>query len=75
MVLIGLLQKQFFGNLQTNKFPSHVISSRKQDLLNVQQIVCNYPFSGVNLTTTSIDLSNLETLSKINFIKHQKFNH
>ena len=65
MVLIGLLQKQFFENLQTKKFPSHVVSSRKQDLLNVQQIDCNYPFSGVNLTATSIDLSNLETLSKL----------
>ena len=65
MVLIGLLQKQFFENLQTEKFPSHMIISRKRDLLNIQEIVCYYPLSGVNLTAISTDLSNLETLSKL----------
>ena len=65
MILIGLLQKQFFQNLQTEKFPSHVIVSRKQDLLDIQEIYCNYVLSGVNLTATSIDLSNLEILSKL----------
>jgi len=68
MILIGLLQKQFFENLQTEKFPSHVIISRKQDLLNIQEIVCNYPLNGVNLTATSIHFSNLEILSKLYFI-------
>jgi hypothetical protein len=68
MVLIGLLQKQFFGNLKNQKFPSHTIISRKRDLMNIQEIDCNYHLSGVNLTSTSIDLTNLEKLSKRNVI-------
>ena len=68
MVLIGLLQKQFFKNLKTEKFPSHMIISRKQDFLDIQEIVCNFRLGGVNLTSTSIDLSNLERLSKLTFI-------
>ena len=67
MVLIGLLQKQFFDNLQTQKFPSHMIISRKRDLLNIQEIDCSYRLSEVNLTATSIDLSNLEKLGKLYF--------
>ena len=64
MVLIGLLQKHFFGNLKTQKFPSHVIIVRKEDLLNVKQITCLY-LKGVNLSASkSINLSNLEKLSK-----------
>ena len=65
MVLIGLLQKDFFDNLKTQKFPSHVIIVRKEDLLNVKDIEC-YFFKEVNLSTfKTIQLSNLETLSKI----------
>ena len=67
MVLIGLLQKQFFDNLKTEKFPSHMIISRKRDLLNIQEIVCSYPLSVVNLTAKSIDLSTLENLGKLYF--------
>ena len=64
MVLIGLLQKHFFDNLKTQKYPSHVIIVRKEDLLNVKSIVCYY-LKGVNLSASkTIDLSNLETLSK-----------
>ena len=63
-----LLQKQILQNLQTEKFPSHMIISRKQDLLKIQEIVCTYSLSEVNLTPTSIDLSNLEILSKLTFI-------
>ena len=65
---MGLLQKQILQNLQTEKFPSHMIISRKQDLLKIQEIDCTYPLSEVNLTPTSIDLSNLEILSKLTFI-------
>ena len=68
MVLIGLLKKQFFENLKTEKFPSHVIISRKRDLLNIQKIDCNFPLTRVNLIPRSIDLSNLETLSKLTFL-------
>ena len=65
MVLIGLLQKHFFDNLKTQKFPSHVIIVRKEDLLNVKEIECHC-LKGVNLSASkSIDLSNLETLSKL----------
>ena len=64
MILIGLLQKQFFQNLQTEKFPSHMICSRKQDLLNIEKIVCKCHLSGVNITVTSSNLSYLEELSK-----------
>ena len=42
MVLIGLLQKHFFDNLKTQKFPSHVIIVRKEDLLNIKEIACDY---------------------------------
>ena len=65
MVLIGLLQKHFFENLKTQKFPSHVIIVRKEDLLNVNQIEC-FDLKGVNLSAArTIDLCNLETLSKL----------
>ena len=65
MVLIGLLQKHFFDNLITQKFPNHVIIVRKEDLLNVKQIAC-FNFKVVNLSASkSIDLCNIETLSKL----------
>ena len=65
MILIGLLQKHFFDNLRTRKFPSHVIIVRKEDLLNVKEIQCLY-FKGVNLSASkTFDLSNIETLGKI----------
>ena len=65
MVLIGLLQKHFFDNLKTQKFPSHVIIVRKEDLLNVKQIEY-FNSKGVNLSASrTSDLSNLEILSKI----------
>ena len=64
MVLIGLLQKHFFDNLKTQKFPSHVIIVRKEDLLNVKEIKC-YNLKELNLSASkTIELSNLETLSK-----------
>ena len=65
MVIIGLLQKHFFDNLKTQKFPSHVIIVRKEDLLNIKDIEC-YGSKGVNLSASkTIDLSNLEELSKL----------
>ena len=66
MILIGLLQKHFFENLKYEKFPSHVIEVRKQDLSTIKQIKCDYYVSKINLTnSSSIDLSNIESLSKI----------
>lgn len=68
MVLIGLLQKYFFDNLKSEKFPSHVIEVRKKDLLNIKQISLFYSVDELNLTdSSSIDLSNIERLSKIFF--------
>ena len=65
MVLIGLFQKHFFDNFRTQKFPSHLIFVRKEDLLNVKKIKC-CNLKAVNLSASkSIDLSNLETLSKL----------
>ena len=64
MVLIGLLQKHFFDNLKTQKFPSHVIIVRKEDLLTVKQIEC-FNLKGVNLSASkTIGLCNVEKLSK-----------
>ena len=64
MVLIGLLQMNFFDNLKTPKFPSHVIIVRKEDLLNFKEIDCRC-LKEVNLFgDRTIDLSKLETLSK-----------
>jgi len=66
MVLIVLLQKYFFENLQTEKYPSHVIRVCKQDTLNIKQINFLYEVNRVNLTdSSSIDLSNLESLGMI----------
>ena len=68
MILIGLLQKHFFENLRSEKFPSHVISVRKQDLLDIRYISLSYNVFGVNLTnksTKSNYLSNLGRLGKI----------
>ena len=65
MVLIGLLQKHFFDNIRTQKFPSHVIIVRKEDLLNVTQIECSN-LKWVNLLASkTIDLSNIEKLCKL----------
>ena len=63
MILIGLFQKLFFDNLKSEKFPSHVIEVRKQDLLDIKEITLYYAVDGLNLTdSSSIDLSNLESL-------------
>ena len=68
MVLIGLVQKYFLENLKTQKFPSYVITVRKEDLLDVKELFFNYDVIGVNLNAESINLCNLERLSKISFI-------
>ena len=64
MVLTSLLLKCFHDNLSTVKYPNNVISVRKGDSVNIKEI--NFPSSvrGVKLNRSSIDLSNLERLSK-----------
>lgn len=64
MVLIGLILNYFCDNLKTQQIPNHVIRVVKQDLLKVKRIDFKYRVSGINLTATSIDLSNVESLSK-----------
>ena len=52
-------------NLETQKFPSHVIIVRKDDLLNVKEIEFHY-LKEVNLSASqTTDLCNLEILSKL----------
>lgn len=70
MVLIKLLEKNFFENLKYEKFPSHVISVRKQHLLAIKQIYFGSFVDQVNLKCYSIDLSNLESLGEKLFKKN-----
>ena len=58
-VLIGLLLKYLIS------FPNHVIHVRKEDVLNIKSIDFMHIYSEVNLTSSTIDLSKLEDLSKI----------
>ena len=69
MVLIGLVYQSFSNNLLLT-FPNHVIYVRKQDVLNIESIDFAHSYSGVNLTCSSIDLSNLVGLSKLNKIHY-----
>lgn len=63
---MGLFDKFFFENLNSQKFPSQLISVRKQDLLAIQHISFHYEIDEFYLTNSSkIDLSNLKNLSKI----------
>jgi len=67
MVLIDLIYKKFFEYIKTEQFPNQTICVRKEDILDIQRINNqNYNFNGVNLTSSTIDLSKLETLSKLN---------
>ena len=66
MVLIGLLYKSFIENL--SNFPLHVIRVTKKDVLNIKCINFEYDYSGVELTNSTIDLSKLVVLSKLNTI-------
>lgn len=63
MVLIGLIQRLFFENLETEEFPSHVIRVSKHDLSNFNSFNC-FQVNGVDLTCSNIDLSNIKCLSK-----------
>lgn len=61
---MGLFDRFFFENLNSEKFPSPVISVRKQDLLAIQHISFHYEIDEFYLTKSSkIDLSNLKSLS------------
>lgn len=63
MVLISLLARYFYDNIITVKYPNHVICVSKRDTLNFKDM--NVPSSlKVKLICSSVDLSNLESLSK-----------
>ena len=64
MVLINLLLKCFLDNLSTVKYPNNVISVKNGDALNIKEINVPSSVRGVKLNRSSIDLSNLERLSK-----------
>ena len=66
MVLIGLIQKFFFENLNnTQELSNYLIHVSRKDLLNVRSITCHYAVSGVNLTYCPFDLPlKLERLGK-----------
>lgn len=62
MVLMGLFDKFFFENLNSQKFPSQVISVH--NLLAIQHISFHYEIDEFHLAYASkIDLSNLKSLS------------
>ena len=67
MVLMRVLEQCFYKHLTCEKFPSHVICFRKQDIFNIDSISLNYNMSEVNLTNSSslIDLSKVNYLCKI----------
>ena len=63
MLLISLLASYFNQNLINLKYPNHVISVKKEDIKNIKQIRIPNSVRAVNFTS-SMDLSNLEGLSK-----------
>lgn len=67
MVLIDLIYKKFYECIKTEKYPNQMIGVHKEDILDIQRIECSYAFSGVNLTSFTIDLSKLKFLSNFNF--------
>ena len=70
MVLIGLLYKYICYNITTQEIPNHVVYVYKEDLLNIKLIDFRYGnIRGINLTNSSINLSNLEHLCKFSSIQ------
>jgi len=66
MILTGLLFKCLIDNLLN--IPNHVIYVRKEDVLNIESIKFYHYSSAINLNSSStIDLSKLEKLGKIQF--------
>ena len=66
MVLIDLIIMKIEEYINTEKFPNQSIRIRKEDILDIANIYCYNTLSGINLTST-IDLSNLNTLRKLYF--------
>jgi hypothetical protein len=70
MILIGLIQKYFFENMNnTQESPNHLIRVSRQDIFNIRHITTHYAMSGVNLTYCPIYLPlQLERLGKSIFL-------
>lgn len=62
MVLIGLIQTIFFKNFQS----SNLIRVTKQVILKFHTINSIWQFNRVDLSSSNIDLSNIEKISKLN---------
>jgi hypothetical protein len=66
--LIHSMNHLFCQNFKTQQFPSHLISFRKQDLLNIKHISKAFAnIREVNLSFTSNYSPKPETLSKSNY--------
>ena len=68
MVLIGLLYQFFWKNLKKPKFPNQMIYVCKKDMLEIEAVHFENPISGVNLNGSISYLSNLERISKKEFL-------
>ena len=64
MVLIHLVYELFCYNLTSQKYPSHVINVRKQDIFRFKKLVFLHSASRINLNGSLVDLSKLEYLRK-----------
>lgn len=65
MVLMNLLYKKFFDYVNTEKYPNQIIDIRKEDILDIEIIhLKNYDLSRVKLTSSIIDLSKIQLISK-----------
>ena len=69
---MGLIVKYFFENLTTEKYPNNVISVSKRDIQNIKEIqIISARSKQIRLTCSSIDLSKLESLGKLNNNKYK----
>ena len=59
-------KKDYFINSKIVKIPKNLIRVSKQDLLRIERMRVNFDyFYTINLTGTSMDLSKIESLSKL----------
>lgn len=68
MILIGLIQKCFFENMNnTQESPNHLIRVSRQDIFNIRNITCHYAMGGVSLTYFPLQLERLGKSILVNF--------
>ena len=77
MVLVNLIITKIEEYIKTEKFPNQSICIRKEDVLDIVGISFYFDFNGINLTSSTIDLSKLEKLRKLyliiiyNYMNHE----